>query len=49
MENNENQINTYKRIKATNGYKRAIFLTYILSILYEKVLDLLTTEKVKIN
>ena len=29
--------------------KRGLFLTNILSKLYEKVLDLLTTEKVKIN
>ena len=29
--------------------KRGLFLTNILSKLYEKVLDLLTTEKIKIN
>ena len=29
--------------------KRGLFLTNILSKLYEKVLDLMTTEKVKIN
>ena len=29
--------------------KRGLFLTNILGKLYEKVLDLMTTEKVKIN
>ena len=38
-----------KRSKLLMDNKRGLFLTNILSKLYEKVLDLLTTEKVKIN
>ena len=50
MENNENQINTLKKgSKLLMDSKRGLFLTNILSKLYEKVLDLLTTENVKIN
>ena len=47
MEKNESQINTEKKDQMAN--KSGLFLTNILSKLYEKVLDLLTTEKVQIN
>ena len=38
-----------KRSKLLMNNKRGLFLTNLLSKLYEKVHDLLTTEKVKIN
>ena len=56
MENNENQINIYidiykgsKLLMDNKRGKRGIFLTNILSKLYETVLVLLTTETGKIN